>query len=134
MKTDTTAKDNIRQLIKNRNKIWKEYQKSWNENIAEYTEEEPRLIDGIANQIRTIINANKDKLEVDFIIESLTSLGECPSILYDDNGFFAVTGDGSQEVTYGDEPTDLNTSFFVEAKQWKKTIREALYYYLDDES
>jgi hypothetical protein len=59
-------------------------------------------------------------------LEALVNRGCCPGIINDDNGHWAVTGDGMQNVVCGDEPQDVQTTFFVEAAQWRKTIREAI--------
>lgn len=37
-----------------------------------------------------------------------------------------------QNAPFGDEPQDIQTTFFVEAAQWRDTIREAIDAYLTD--
>lgn len=64
-------------------------------------------------------------------LEEDTAHGGCPGIINDDNGHWAVTGDGLQNVVCGDEPSDVQTTFYVQAKNWRKTIREAIDAYLD---
>jgi len=91
-------------------------------------------IDELASQILDEIISRKDDLSIEFIIEQLTYLGQAPNILYDDNGNFAVTGDGFQSIEHiaSKEGTgDVSLSFFIEKENWKDTIRKALYYYLD---
>jgi hypothetical protein len=75
---------------------------------------------------------NFDTLACDFVLESLTMLGYAPSLLYDDNGCWAVVGDGIQPVVAGNDRLDGNMTFFCEKRQWFKTIRSALGYYLKD--
>jgi len=58
--------------------------------------------------------------------ESLAEIGYCPNLLNDDNGNWAVKFDGFQNVPMGDEPEDISTTFFIEAKDWKDSIYEAL--------
>lgn len=64
-------------------------------------------------------------------LESLVEKGDCPGIINDDNGHWAVTGDGMQNISCGDVPVDVQTTFFVEAAQWRNSIREAIDAYLD---
>lgn len=59
-------------------------------------------------------------------LESLSEIGYCPNLLNDDNGHWAVKFDGFQNVPIGDDPEDISTTCFVEAKDWKDTIYEAL--------
>lgn len=82
------------------------------------------------NQIIELIKENFNSLELDFIFIQLSHLGQAPNLLYDDNGHWAVTSDGFQSISMEDEPKDTELWFHVEAKQWKKTPREALKEYL----
>lgn len=77
-------------------------------------------------------------------LESLARNGDCPGIIplgegvkvpglvNDDNGHWAVSDRGMQNVVCGDEPSDVQTSFFIEAKYWRPTIRAAIELYLDE--
>ncbi len=65
-------------------------------------------------------------------LEQLALNGDCPGIINDDNGHWAVTGDGMQNCVAGDDPQDVQTTFFVEAKQWRNTIREAIDAYINE--
>jgi len=73
-----------------------------------------------------------DKYSIDFIIETLTHFGDCPAILYDDNGLFAVVSAGVQPTVTGKEKIgDGNPmTYFPEKEQWKTNIRAAVKYYL----
>lgn len=92
-----------------------------------------KMVDGIQQLIEKVIKENFDNFPVDFILETYTRFGCAPNLIYDDNGMFAVTGEGFQPVVTGDELIDGDFTVFVQAKQWKKTIREALKSYLYDE-
>lgn len=122
----------IKEKIKTRYEFLVKYDNSYDENTREHSIEEPKEIDELSLEIYNTIKDNQDSLEVDFIIESLTELGSAPNILYDDNGNFAVVGDGFQTVSYGNEPVDIEMSFFIEKDKWKKTIREAIKIYLNE--
>lgn len=65
-------------------------------------------------------------------LEALVATGDCPGIINDDNGHWTVSGSGVQNVPDGDGPSDIQTTFFIEAKDWKPTIREAIEAYLDE--
>ena len=65
-------------------------------------------------------------MSVEQALQELCEIGYCPNLLNDDDGRWAVAFDGFQDVVMGDEAQDINTSFFVEAKQWHSNIRQAL--------
>lgn len=52
---------------------------------------------------------------------------EGAGLISDDAGHWAISFSGMQEVP-NDPPQDLISNFFVEAHEWKTTIREALEY------
>jgi hypothetical protein len=54
-------------------------------------------------------------------------------LVHDDNRHWAVSGTGMQNVVTGDDPHDVQTTFFVEAREWRKTIREAIDAAMDGE-
>lgn len=87
-------------------------------------------VDEISEDITNSLIEYFDDYEVDFILETLTHFGDAPNLIYDDNGLFAVTCDGYQPVVTGNQKIEGEFIVFVEKKQWKKTIREALKYYL----
>lgn len=89
---------------------------------------ETNQIDFLADEIFDLLVCYNADLPIDFIIESLTKLGNAPSILYDDNGSFAISEDGFQSLSDDGEQT---ISCFVKKEQWKPTIREAINYYLE---
>lgn len=63
-------------------------------------------------------------------LERLVAQGDCPGIINDDKGHWAVTGVGMQSIQPGPGPDDVETSFFVEAGQWRNSLREAIDEYL----
>ena len=108
----------------------------WNKETEKYDydpTQDDQKIDELAKEIETYIKSYFHELSFDFIMEQLANLGQCPNLLNDDNGHWAITCDGYQNVVFGDEPEDVETSFFVEAKQWRNTPREALIQYLNEE-
>lgn len=48
------------------------------------------------------------------------------ALLSDDFGRWAVSGNGFQNVPESDGPSDIQTTFFVKANNWKPTVREAI--------
>lgn len=136
MEKDIFWMERISVLNKVRDKVLKNYEDSFN---YDDIYNPPKEVDELGNEIREIIITEQDFLPVDFIIESLTKLGESPSILYDDNGHFSVVSEGFQSVPMDDDGEmiddlypngDVSMSFYVEKKKWFGTIREALSYYL----
>ena len=47
------------------------------------------------------------------------------ALISDDMGHWAVSGDGFQSLS-DNPPDDVETTFFIEKKQWKSSIREAV--------
>lgn len=124
-------KEIIQNKINVRNEHWNRYNESWNEEKGIYETDEPKEVDILAKEILDLLTANHEDLPIDFVIESLTQLGYDPSILYDDNGNFAISSGGMCSISI--EPADCSLSFFVEKRFWKPTIREALKVYFEDE-
>lgn len=56
----------------------------------------------------------------------ITDKGACPALINDDNGHWAISFEGIQSCPTGDEPEDIQTAFYIEAKDWKNSIREAI--------
>jgi hypothetical protein len=54
-------------------------------------------------------------------------------LINDDNGHWAVSGSGMQNCPMGDEPEDIQTTFFVEAGKWKNSVREAIQAAIDED-
>jgi hypothetical protein len=76
--------------------------------------------------LKTKIAKAKRDTELLDLLETKAKQGWCPCLLYDDNGHWAVAGDGTQNVPMDDAPCDIQTTFWVEAHQWKNSVREAL--------
>lgn len=90
-------------------------------------------IDTLAEEIIRLLNKHQDDLEFEFIMEQLSKLGHAPNLLYDDNGNWVVVTSGFQNADFGDDTGDIQTTFFIEAEEWKPTPREALKHYLSKE-
>lgn len=65
-------------------------------------------------------------------LERLVDTGDCPGIINDDKGHWAVSGQGHQSILPVDGPDDVETSFFVEGGKWKNSVREAIDAYLTE--
>ena len=59
-------------------------------------------------------------------LEKQTRKGACPALVYDDNGHWALSWTGMQNVVTGKNGKEVWTSFHVPAKDWKPTIRKAI--------
>ncbi len=66
-----------------------------------------------------------DTERIDALIR-LAGEGDCPALLNDDNGHWAVTSDGFQTMPRGEEPGDIETAFYVEAGDWFDDPRAAI--------
>jgi len=125
---DKFMKEKILDLSNKRYEFIKKQTESFNEDTLEYGYE-PKEIDVLGKKILILLKKHMEILPVEFIMEELSKLGFAPNLLYDDNGWWAITGDGMQTLVT-DSPQDIETSFFVEASNWKPTIKEALKHYL----
>jgi hypothetical protein len=64
--------------------------------------------------------------------EDLSEIGFCPNLLNDDNGHWVVKFDGLQNSPMSDEPENISKTCFIEAKDWKDSIYEALVWSLEN--
>ena len=55
------------------------------------------------------------------------------ALISDDNGNWAIVCDGMQQIA-DDPPDDLWTSYLVEKRFWKSTIRQAIDYAMENET
>lgn len=122
----------IENLSKKRYELFAKYNESYDEEISDHRDEYPEEIDTLADEILKYIKSWRKVLPIEFILEELSKLGWAPCLLYDDEGHWAVSCEGMQDVAIGD-PIDMNMIHFVEKHMWKPTIREAIYYFLDYE-
>ncbi len=60
------------------------------------------------------------------VMEKMVENGYCPAILFDDNGHWALSLEGWQNVPDGDEPQEIVTTFLVEAAFWADTVPLAI--------
>lgn len=79
-----------------------------------------------------------DKLEsndisIEDALQLLYNNNYCPALLNDDNGRWAVSFRGKQSLIAGDTPADVECTYFIEAKFWKSTIKEALVFSLKED-
>ncbi len=112
-------KDKIQAKIDLRQNFHDVHEKSWDASIGEHGEyalPEPKEIDELGIEIKADLKTHFADLPVDFIIESLTMLGEAPNVMYDDNGMFAVSGDGMQPIVYGHQLIEGSLTVLVTKK------------------
>jgi len=101
--------------------------------LLEHGIDAPDKIDALAKRIHDLLTQNVETLPFDFMLEQLARLGFPIAVLNDDNGNWAVVADGYQSATFGDDAMDVDTHFWVSARHWKPTLREALKFFLEDE-
>lgn len=114
----------IEEKIKIRQVFCDIHENSWNEEKMEYDLEEPKEVDELGKEILDLLINNHKDLPVDFVLESLTHLGCDVSMIYDDNGHFAIS-----TTSYGSVSTEIEdyaATYFVEKNCWGSTIREAI--------
>ena len=72
---------NIEQKIKARKVFIKKFDDSYVVKTGKHKIKEPKEIDSIGKEIRSLIEKNVNILPIDFSIESLTMLGEAPNVM-----------------------------------------------------
>lgn len=125
------AKLKIEKLSAERQDHIHDQEASWNEAEGDYDDPRGDEMDKLGSQILDLIKEDHKNLPFDFIIEELTKLGAAPNILYDDAGHFAISGEGFQNVVE-DGPEDVQLTCWVDKKDWKNSLREALESYLKE--
>jgi len=60
------------------------------------------------------------------VVEKLVDEGYCVGLLHDDNGHWALSLDGLQNLPLFDYPEDVATAFFVSAEDWADTPELAI--------
>jgi len=132
MRNRSVEEIHIENLSKKRYELNDKYQASWDDEAEDYQNEYPEEIDSLGEEILKYIKLWKNSLPFEFILEELTKLGWAPCLLYDDDGRWAVSGEGMQSVSVNNDNFDCHLSHFVKKDMWKDSIREALNYYLDN--
>lgn len=111
----TTPEERIAQIAKlNAAKAW-----GHGESAVQHVAELLKFID---SQRAKLAEAEEDTRRIDELEEL-----EGSALLSDDFGRWTVSGDGTQNVPENiNIPSDIATTFFVEASKWKNSIREAV--------
>jgi hypothetical protein len=91
------------------------------------------IVDQITTTLPITTLLKSKSITIESALDVLSIYGYCPALLNDDNGHWAVTFEGFQAVPTGNNPEDIETTFFVEAADWKDSIREALIHALEKE-
>ena len=87
----------------------------------EYKMKDPNI--RIAELEAELKEARKDSLRLDHMEKN----EEGGALLSDDFGNWTVSGEGMQNIPDNPgEPSDIQTTFFVEAANWKPSVREAI--------
>lgn len=85
--------------------------------------------DSLMDGIRGCVLEGWMSLTIETIFEALTSIGASPSLLYDDNGMFAVLSEGYQQA-YLTGHGNFEGKWLGELDDWKPTVREAVGAYI----
>lgn len=85
--------------------------------------------DALMDRIRWCVLDGWSCLTVETIFEALTSIGDSPSLLYDDLGKFAVLSEGCQ-AAYLSGHGNFEGQWIGNLDDWKPTVREAIGAYI----
>lgn len=73
---------------------------------------------------------HRELMDCGTMLERLAGVGWDAALLYDDNGNWGMATSGSGSVSM--EPADWKGYYFVEAKSWKSTPREAIVFAVEE--
>jgi hypothetical protein len=132
-KTLYENRDIIQTMVDTRKAFFKKHEESWDNVKKDYKEEENPLDDILHKKINEALLLTYETLEPTFILETLTTLGGSPILIYDDNGNFAITESIFSEVVTEKHTDTYHLNIAVEPNFWKPTIKEAIIYYLLNE-
>ena len=101
------AKKNVIQwqigcLLQKRNKILK---KDYNSDVNSYDK-----------KIKDLLYKNKNRLSIEYILETMTKLGNSPNVLYDDNGHFCIEEEGYQNAPVKNKPEAITMTFITQKR------------------
>ena len=100
---------------------------------ADNTEEKDALYD----KIRDYLLDQYQYLSVEDILEADASIGGCMSLLYDDNGHWAIGTDGTQNIDLDfdekkpEDNCDFYGTWFLQKDDWKDSVKEAVNHYFE---
>lgn len=86
--------------------------------------------DVLMDRIRECVVMGWRSLTVETIFEAVTSIGASPSLLYDDNGRFAVLSEGYQRA-YLSGHGNFEGKWLGGIDSWQPTVREAVGVYVN---
>ena len=124
-----TTQDKFMILSDKREAYIKKREASWNEKTGKYNQDSEDAIDKLAEAIMGRIQEDFLSLPFDFILEELTKLGDAPSLIYDDDGHWAIPS-SSFGAAVLDKSDDYSVTFFVDKDQWFDSPRAALKHYI----
>lgn len=88
-------------------------------------------VDRLTQDIISKLRMWMDHLSPMFMLSVATYLGSAPSLLYNDNGGWAVEGSGYQDLCLDNDPNNrTNMNFSVKNSKWVDTIEEAVLNYI----
>lgn len=123
----------LEQLIFERGKLIEGRNKTYNKETHSYKDEGvyDKELDINQNNIFSFINDNFDEIFIEDILLAGDHCGHAPCLLSNDNGSWAITCSGMQNISM-DPSWDFEGTFFVEKEEWFPTIREAIKQYVKE--
>ena len=71
-------------------------------------------------------------ISIENALDKLNEHGHAVCLMNDDNNHWAATSDGFQQVPETKKSQSMTITAFIEKKQWKKSIHEAIIAYVED--
>jgi len=121
------TKEKIIELSNERYKLMDSFYDSDYDTYPQNIEEK---INELSKKILTLLKENIDSLDFEFMMVQLTEIGDCPSLIYDDNGHWAISYPYFSNVSGEDKPINTDMAFYIKEDSWKDSPKEALKFYL----
>ena len=111
---------------------WELFHQMWSkaQDHPDYVKEEWKTIENfVPGPAQEPDEGSEDTKRLDWLEKTANGVG----VVNDDGELWACISDGMQKV-HVDPPQDIMTAHFVEAEQWKKSVREAIDHAIEEEA
>lgn len=122
----------LQTLINERKVLIEARNKTYNNKLHKYEDDYNDEFRSNENAIYTFIDKNFDDILIEDILNATDHCGLAPCLINNDNGMWAITGTGMQNISIDSDAWDFEGSFFVEKDEWRDTVREAVRSFIDE--
>ena len=122
----------LEKLIFERKQLIDVRSKTFNKDKCKYENDYNDEFRENANKIYRFIDENFDNIFIEDILTATDHCGIAPCLINNDNGTWAITGTGAQNISIDSDEWDFEGTFFVEEGEWRDTVRGAVRAFIDE--